>query len=60
MCGWGHDQDVCRDGSNLMMQGAVQARLNDLTKKEKDLLEKMENLKTILYGRFGSSINLEA
>ncbi len=43
-----------------MMQDAVQGKLDDLTKKEKDYLEKMESLKKILYGRFGSSINLES
>eukprot|EP01084_Bolivina_argentea_P060819 111118_1 len=41
-------------------QDAVNDRLNDLEKKEKDYSENMERLKKILYGRFGSSINLES
>ncbi len=44
----------------MIMQDAVNDRLNDLEKKEKDYSEKMESLKKILYGRFGSSINLES
>ncbi len=61
MCGWGHGQDVCCDGFNsMMMQDAVNDKLDDLEKKEKDYSEKMESLKKILYARFGSSINLES
>mmetsp|Transcript_21547 Transcript_21547/g.26669 ORF Transcript_21547/g.26669 Transcript_21547/m.26669 type:complete len:134 (+) Transcript_21547:117-518(+) len=36
-----------------------QGMIDCLEKEEEDILEKQAGLKTVLYGRFGSSINLE-
>ena len=36
-----------------------QASLDELDKEESDILERQAELKKILYGRFGKSINLE-
>ncbi|EFO19751.1 prefoldin subunit 4 [Loa loa] len=41
------------------VKGELENRVADLTQKHKKICDEMDSLKSILYGKFGESINLE-
>lgn len=41
------------------MKGELENQVADLTQKHKKICDEMNSLKSILYGKFGESINLE-